>query len=186
MASLASSGIKALSSLLARSWSRKALRVLRNSAANSAQGIGRAHIDDADGFDARPQRLGIDEVGRFAGWHAAPELLFRRGQNAEVERVHGNCDGDRFAATGDDREDRGPQVGDPHVMLDLRHILFGSGLLEERQGNMNLASNMASVSSTTPSSVVTIQEIAECLMRRWMSRMVRPVLRSYQVRLSSS
>src|SRR5262245_1391058 len=37
MASLASSGIKALSSLLARSWSRKALRVLRKSAANSAQ-----------------------------------------------------------------------------------------------------------------------------------------------------
>src|SRR5215471_12512209 len=37
MASLASSGIKALSSLVARSWSRKALRVLRKSAANSAQ-----------------------------------------------------------------------------------------------------------------------------------------------------
>jgi len=37
MASLASSGIKALSSLFARSWSRKALRVLRNRAANSAQ-----------------------------------------------------------------------------------------------------------------------------------------------------
>jgi len=37
MASLASSGIKALSSLLARSWSRKALRVLRKSVANSAQ-----------------------------------------------------------------------------------------------------------------------------------------------------
>src|SRR5262249_7523680 len=37
MASLASSGIKALSSLLARSLSRKALRVLRKSAANSAQ-----------------------------------------------------------------------------------------------------------------------------------------------------
>jgi hypothetical protein len=37
MASLASSGIKALSSLFARSWSRKALRVLRKSATNSAQ-----------------------------------------------------------------------------------------------------------------------------------------------------
>src|SRR5262249_12578641 len=37
MASLASSGIKALSSLLARSWSRKAFRVLLKSAANSAQ-----------------------------------------------------------------------------------------------------------------------------------------------------
>jgi hypothetical protein len=37
IASLASSGIRALSSLFARSWSRKALRVLRKSAANSAQ-----------------------------------------------------------------------------------------------------------------------------------------------------
>ena len=37
MASLASSGIKALSSLLARSWSRKACRLFRKSAANSAQ-----------------------------------------------------------------------------------------------------------------------------------------------------
>src|SRR5262245_33772609 len=34
--------------------------------------IRRAHIDDADGLDARPRRLGIDEVGRFAGLHTAP------------------------------------------------------------------------------------------------------------------
>src|SRR5262249_44631497 len=30
-------------------------------------GIGRAH--NADGLDARPRRLGIDEMGRFAGLH---------------------------------------------------------------------------------------------------------------------
>src|SRR5262245_41535149 len=41
-------------------------------------GIRCAHIDDADGLDARPRRLGIDEMGRFAGLDAAPELLFRR------------------------------------------------------------------------------------------------------------
>ena len=40
-------------------------------------GIRRAHIDDADGLDARPRRLGIYEMGRFAGLDAAPELLFR-------------------------------------------------------------------------------------------------------------
>src|SRR5215467_14365677 len=28
-------------------------------------GIRRAHIDDADGLDARPRRLGIDQVGHF-------------------------------------------------------------------------------------------------------------------------
>src|SRR6516225_1984595 len=66
-------------------------------------GIGRAHIDDADGLDARPWRLGIDEVGRFAGLDAAPELLFRRDQDTQIKRVHGNCDLDPLAAPGDDR-----------------------------------------------------------------------------------
>src|SRR6516165_927962 len=65
-------------------------------------GIGRAHIDDADGLDARPWRLGIDEMGRFAGLHAAPEFLFCRDQDAQVERVHGDCDLDPFTAAGDD------------------------------------------------------------------------------------
>src|SRR5262249_17646539 len=71
-------------------------------------GIRPAHIDDADGLDARPRRLGIDEMGRFAGLHAAPELLFRRDQNAEIERVHGDCDLHPFAAASDDREYRRP------------------------------------------------------------------------------
>src|SRR6516162_9844001 len=48
-------------------------------------GIGRAHIDDTDGLDAWTRRLGQDEVGNFARLHAAPELLFRRHQNAKIE-----------------------------------------------------------------------------------------------------
>ena len=51
---------------------------------------------------------------------------------------------------------------------------------------MNLDSNTASVPSTMPSSVATIHAIAECLTRRCTSRTCRPVLRSYQERLSSS
>src|SRR6516164_11471915 len=65
-------------------------------------GIRRTHIDDADGLDARPRRLGIDQVGRFAGLHAAPELLFCRHQNAEIKWIYGNRDLHPFAATGDD------------------------------------------------------------------------------------
>src|SRR5262249_51573100 len=53
-------------------------------------GIRRAHIDDAGCLDARPRRLGIDEMGHFAGLQAAPELLFRRGQEATIERVRGD------------------------------------------------------------------------------------------------
>jgi len=44
-------------------------------------GIRRTHIDDADRFDTRPRRLGINEVGRLAGLDAAPELLFGRHQD---------------------------------------------------------------------------------------------------------
>src|SRR5262245_21662152 len=70
--------------------------------------IRRAHIDDADGLDARAWRLGIDEMGSFAGLHRAPELLFRRHQDAQIERVYGDCDLDPLAAAGDDGEHRGP------------------------------------------------------------------------------
>ena len=51
---------------------------------------------------------------------------------------------------------------------------------------MNLASNTASVPSTIPSRVAAIHGMAECLTRRCTSRTARPVLRSYQERLSSS
>src|SRR5262249_8991065 len=57
---------------------------------------------------------------------------------------------------------------------------------EKDHGSMNLDSNTASVPSTIPSRVATIQGMAECLMRRWTSETRWPVLRSYQERLSSS
>src|ERR1700730_9475417 len=57
---------------------------------------------------------------------------------------------------------------------------------EKDHGNMNLDSNTASVPSTMPSRVATIQAMAECLTRRCTSRTCPPVLRSYQERLSAS
>ena len=45
---------------------------------------------------------------------------------------------DPFAAAGDDRQHRGPQVGDPHVVLELGHVLFGGGFLGERPGQHEL------------------------------------------------
>src|SRR6516164_4508453 len=67
-------------------------------------GVGRAHIDDADGLDARPWRLGQDEVGHFPRLYTAPEFLFRRHEDAEIKWVHGNRDLHPFAPAGDDRE----------------------------------------------------------------------------------
>src|SRR5215472_9165906 len=37
-------------------------------------GVGRAHIDDADGLDEWTRRLGQDEVGDFARLYTAPEF----------------------------------------------------------------------------------------------------------------
>src|ERR1700730_990955 len=83
-------------------------------------GVGRAHIDDADGLDAWTRRLGQDKVGDFAGLHTAPEFLFRRHEDAEIKWVHGNRDLYPFAPASDDREHRGTQVGNPHAVLKLR------------------------------------------------------------------
>src|SRR6516165_8951926 len=57
---------------------------------------------------------------------------------------------------------------------------------ENDHGSMNLDSKTAPVASTVPSRVAAIQGMAECLTWRWTSETRRPVLRSYQVRLSSS
>src|SRR5215469_18612944 len=103
-------------------------------------GIRRTHIDDADGLDAGPWRLGQDEVGNFARLYTAPEFLLRRHEDAEIKWVHGNRDLDPFAPASDDREHRGTQVGDPHVVLELRHTLFGGCFFREgpRQHELGL------------------------------------------------
>src|SRR5262245_5113534 len=89
----------------------------------------------------------------------------------------------------------------PPVMIDstdvlkwVTHMLFLSCAIyfsaaacsENDQGSINLASNTASIPSTMPSKVAAIQEMAECLTLRWTSVTRRPLLRSYQERLSPS
>src|SRR5262249_50491516 len=82
----------------------------------------------------------------------------------------------------------------PEVLKWVTHMLcwtwamyFAAAVSSENDhGSMNLDSNTAPVASTVPSRVATIQGMAECLTRRWMSVTRRPVLRSYQERLSSS
>jgi hypothetical protein len=91
IAPLASSGMRLLSSLFARSCSRNAAqwcgRQRRTPPRNS-----RSHVDDADGLNARARRLDIDQVGDLPGLHTAPEFLFGRDQDAEVKRVYWHCD----------------------------------------------------------------------------------------------
>jgi hypothetical protein len=72
---------------------------------------------------------------------------------------------DPFAAAGDHRQHRGPAGHDPHIVLQLRHILLGRAFLENDQGSMNLASNTAPVASTRPSRVAPIQRTIGCRTR---------------------
>jgi len=74
-----------------------------------------------------------------------------------------------------------------HMLCWTWAIYFSAAASSENDhGSMNLDSKTAPVPSTTPSRVATIQGMAECFMRRWTSVTRRPVLRSYQDRLSSS
>jgi hypothetical protein len=49
-----------------------------------------------------------------------------------VERIGMGLDLDPFAAAGNDREHRRPGRHDPHIVLQLGRILFGSRLFRER------------------------------------------------------
>src|SRR5262245_19960166 len=186
MASLASSGIKALSSLLARSWSRKALRVLRKRAANSAQ-----EFDELISTMRTASMRGRGGPAKMR-WGGSPDWTQRQNFfSAETRTL-------RYSGS------MGIVISThlpPPVMIDstasrecVTHILcwtwamyFSAAVSSENdQGSMNLASNIASVSSMMPSRVAAIHGMAECLTRRWISVTRRPVLRSYQERLSAS
>src|SRR5262249_32105032 len=138
-------------------------------------GIRRTHVDDADRLGTRSWGLGIDEVGSFAGLDAAPELLLSRYQDAQVERVHRDRDLDPLAAAGDDGQHRRAEMSDPHIVLDLGHVLLGRGLLGERPGQHEFGLEYCSC---------ILHNAIECGRHPGDGRML--VLRSYPRRLSSS
>src|SRR5208337_2725549 len=55
-------------------------------------GVRGAHVDNADGLDARAWRLDAEEVRGLATFHAAPEFLFRRQKQMLVEGIGGYLD----------------------------------------------------------------------------------------------
>ena len=77
IASLASSGIKALSSALARSCSRKACACGAEDPGKLRPGIRGAHVDDPYRLDARPRRLDDEQVRGFAGLARSARTSFR-------------------------------------------------------------------------------------------------------------
>jgi hypothetical protein len=91
-----------------------------------------AHVDRPDGLNARPWRLDAENAWRLAGLNTTPELLLGREKEVLVERIGRDGDLDPFAASGDDREHRHLDVGDPHIVLELGHVLFGRPLFGKR------------------------------------------------------
>src|SRR5262245_3237493 len=114
---------------------------------------------------------------------AAPELLFGGHEDGQIQRVHGNRDFNPFAAAGNDRQHRSPQIGNPMLCWTWAMHFSAAASSENDHGSMNLDSKTAPMPSTTPSRVAAIQGMAECLTRLWAAITLRPVLRSYQERL---
>src|SRR5262245_8191949 len=84
-ASLASSGMRPLSSALAFSWSRKAVRAEHDG--ELGPGVGRAHVDDPHCGEPRPGRLDAEQARGLAALDAAPEFFLGSEQQVLVERI---------------------------------------------------------------------------------------------------
>src|SRR5215813_8883986 len=95
-------------------------------------GIGRIHVDDPHRLNASSRWLDAEDARALAALDAAPEFLFRRQKKVLIERIGWYLDLDPLPAAGDNRQHRGGCVGDPHVMLELGHVLLRRRLLRER------------------------------------------------------
>ena len=94
-------------------------------------GIGRAHVDDPHRINAGPRRIDAEEARGLAILNAPPEFLFRGQQEVLIEGIGGNLYFNPLAAPRYDREDRLSGIGDPHIVLDLGHMLLGGRLFRE-------------------------------------------------------
>src|SRR5262245_38457498 len=101
-------------------------------------GVGGAHVDDAHRCDPRAGRLEPKQSRRLAILNAAAGFLLSREQEVLVEGFGRDSDLHPLAASGDNREHRHLSVYDPHIVLELRHVLFGGDLLRKRPGQHEL------------------------------------------------
>jgi hypothetical protein len=91
MASLASSGIRLLSSALDVLVLQEGGSALPKQPGEFSPGIGRTHVDDANRLDAGPRRLGAQQPRGLAALDAAPELLLGCEQEVTARRSWRSC-----------------------------------------------------------------------------------------------
>src|SRR5690349_15833233 len=90
-----------------------------------------AHINDAHGFDPWLRRFNPEEARRLTALDTTPELPLRGDNKVLVEGISMGGDYDPLTATSYYREDRCPGGNDPHIMLQLRHVLLGGCFFRE-------------------------------------------------------
>src|SRR5262249_7459487 len=96
---------------------------------NLPPGVEGAHIDNPDRLDPRLWRFYPKEARELAALHTAPELAFGCDNKVLIQRVGTRDDFDPFAAAGDHGEDSTSSRNHPHIVLQLRHVLFCRGFL---------------------------------------------------------
>src|SRR5262249_15682975 len=101
-------------------------------------GVRAAHIDNSDCLDSGLWWVDAKEARGLATLDAVPELAFSRDNQMLIERVGVGDDFDPFAAAGNHREYGGSRCPDPHVVLQLWHVLFGRGFFRKRPGQHEL------------------------------------------------
>jgi hypothetical protein len=95
-------------------------------------GIRGAHVDDPHRLDARLRRLDAEWARSLAAFYAAPEFPLSGNDEVPIKGIGMGFDFDPLAATSDHRQRRRPCRDDPHVVLQLRHILLRRRFLRER------------------------------------------------------
>jgi hypothetical protein len=90
------------------------------------------HVDDPNRLDAGLWRLDPEQARRLTGLDASPEFLLGRQKKMLVKRVGSDRYLNPFAAAGYNGQHGVPGIGDPHIVLQLGHILFGRARFRER------------------------------------------------------
>src|SRR5258708_42843 len=94
-------------------------------------GVRAAHVYDLDRRYHRSWRLDPKWPRNLARLDAMPEPSLGGYEEMLIKRVGIDSDFDPFAAPGDDRQRRGLRVRHPHVVLQLRPVLFGRSLFRK-------------------------------------------------------
>jgi hypothetical protein len=92
-------------------------------------------------------------TSKRGGGLAAPtqrQNFFRSQQEVLVEGVGGYLDFEPLTTAGDNRERSASRIGDPHVVLDLGHMLLGGGLFRERPGQHEFGLENRSAARNNP------------------------------------